>query len=46
MSQEFRLKSLNETKNYFHKQIEQNEWMRKKHEKICETLNHAEHFLF
>ena len=33
MSQEFRLKSIDETRNYFHEEIEQNELMSKKHKK-------------
>ena len=45
MSQEFRLKNINETRNYFHEEIEQNELMSRKHEKVCTTLNYIEHFL-
>ena len=44
MSQELRLKSIHETKNYFFK-IEQNELMSRKHKKVCTTLNYIEHFL-
>ena len=39
ISQEFRLKNKEEIKNYFIKKIDQNELMRKKHKKICTTLN-------
>ena len=45
LSQEFRLKNIDETKNYFVEEIEQNELMCKKHKKICTTLNYIEHFL-
>ena len=38
ISQEFRLKNINETRNYFHKEKEQNELMSKKQKKICTTL--------
>ena len=45
MSQVFRLKKIDKTRNYFLKEIEQNELMSKKHKKICTTLNYIEHFL-
>ena len=45
MSQEFRLKNIDETRNYLLEYIEQNELMSKKHEKVCTTLNYIEHFL-
>ena len=35
MSQEYRLKNINETKNYFFEEIEQNELTSKKHRKGC-----------
>ena len=38
MSQEFRLKNINETRNYFLEEIEQNELMIKKYKKVCTTL--------
>ena len=44
-SQEFRLKNIDETKNYFIKAIDQNEFMRKKHKKLCTILNYTENFL-
>ena len=44
MSQSFRLKNTDETKEFFLKNIEQNELMSKKHNKICTTLNFIEHF--
>ena len=42
-SQEFRLK--NETRNYFFEETLQNEFMSKKREKVCTTLNYRGHFL-
>ena len=39
------MKNINETRNYFLKEIEQNELMRKKDKKVCTTLNYIEHFL-
>ena len=44
ISQEFRLKNIDETRNYFLKEIEQNELMNKKHKKVCTALNYIEHF--
>ena len=43
--QEFRLKSIVETRNYFFIEINQNELMSKKHKKVCRVLNHTEHLL-
>ena len=45
MSQEFRLKNINETRHYFLEEIEQNELMSRKHKKVDATLNYIEHFL-
>ena len=45
MSQEFRLKNIDERRNYFLEEIKQNELMSKKHKKVCTTLNYIEHFL-
>ena len=39
MSQEFRIKNIDETKNYLLEEIKQNELMSRKHKKVCETLN-------
>ena len=39
VSQEFRLKNIDETRNHFLEKIEQNQLMSKKHKKICTTLN-------
>ena len=45
MSQKFRIKNINKTRNYFLEEIEENELMSKKPKKICTFLNHTEHFL-
>ena len=45
VSQEFRLENIDETKNYFVEEIEQNELMSKKDEKVWIILNYIEHFL-
>ena len=45
MSQEFRLKNINETGNYFLEEIEQNELMSKMHKTFCTTIDYIEHFL-
>ena len=45
INQEFSLKYIDETKNYFLKQIEQIELIIKKQEKVCTTLNYIKHFL-
>ena len=45
ISQEVRMKNIDETKNYLIEEINQNELMSKKHKKVCATLNCIEHFL-
>ena len=45
ISQEFKLKIIDEARNYFLKEIEQNALMSEKHKKVCTTLNYIEHFL-
>ena len=45
ISQEFRLKEIDETRNYFIGEMKQNELIRKKHKKICKILNFNEHLL-
>ena len=45
ISQEFRLKSIDETRNYFREEIEQSELMNKKDKKTHTTLNYIEQFL-
>ena len=39
------MKNINELRNYFIDEIEQNELMSKKHKKVCTTLNYIEYFL-
>ena len=39
------MENINETRNYFIKQIEQNELMSEKHKKVCTTLDYIKHFL-
>ena len=45
ISQESKLKNLDEARNYFIEEIDQNELTSKKHKKIYTTLNFVEHFL-
>ena len=42
MSQEFRLKNIEETKNYFLEEIEQNELISEKNKKVYTTRNYVE----
>ena len=45
ISQEFRLKNTDETRNYLVEEINRNKLMSKKHKKASTTLNYIEHFL-
>ena len=45
INQEFRLKNIDETRNYFLEDLQQNELMSKKCKKFCKTLNYIEHLL-
>ena len=45
ISLEFRLKDREKTRNYFIKEINQNELMSNKNKKVCTTLNYIEYFL-
>ena len=45
ISQEFRLKNIDETRNYFVEKIKKNELISEKHKNVCTTLNYIEHFL-
>ena len=40
MSQEFRLKNIDEVRNYFMEVIKQNELVSKKHKKACRFFNY------
>ena len=42
MSQEFRLKILEQTRNSFNEELEQNRLMSKKRKNVCTTLNYME----
>ena len=44
-SQEFRLNKIAEIRNYLFKEINQNELMSKKNEKVCTVLNYIDHLL-
>ena len=44
--QEFRLKKIHEIRNYFIKEIDQNELMSKKHKNVCRVLDYMEDLLF
>ena len=46
MSQECRLKNIEQTKNYLFEEIELNELMSRKHKKVCTTVNYFNTFLF
>ena len=44
ISQEFRSKNIDETRNYFLEEIKKNEFMIRKHKKVCTTLHNIEYF--
>ena len=43
--QKFKLKNIDEARNYLLEEIEQTELMSRKHKKFCTTINCIEHFL-
>ena len=43
ITQEFRLKNIDETRNYLIEETNQNELMSKKQKKVCRVLNYLEH---
>ena len=45
MNQEFRLKKIDEIRNYLSEEINRNELMRNKHKKVCRVLNYIDHSL-
>ena len=45
MNQRFRLKKLDEIRNYLIEEINRNELMSKKHKKVCRVLNYIDHSL-
>ena len=45
INQEFRLKKIDEIRNYLIEEINQNKLMSKKHKKVCRVLNYIDHSL-
>ena len=45
VSQEFRFKNIDETKNYFIEETSQNKMMSHGHKKVCKVLNYIENLL-
>ena len=45
MNQEFKLKKIDEIRNYLIEEIDWNELLSKKHKKVCRVLNYIEHSL-
>ena len=45
MNKEFRLKNIDEIRNYLIQEINQNKLMSKKHKIVCKVLNYIEHLL-
>ena len=45
LNQEFRLKKIDEIRNYLIEEINRNESMSKKHKKVCRVLNYIDHSL-
>ena len=45
VNQEFRLKNIDETRNYFTEEIDQNKLISNKHRKVYTTVNYIEQFL-
>ena len=45
ISEEFRLKNIDETRDYFIEEINQNKFTSKKHKNVCMILNYIEHLL-
>ena len=43
--QEFRLKNIDETRNYLIGETNRNKLMSEKYKKVCAALNYSEHFL-
>ena len=44
ISQEYRLKNIDETRDFLIEETNRNELMSKKHKKVSATLNYIEHF--
>ena len=44
-SQEFRLKNIDQTRNDFIEEVNQNDLVSNKHKKVCADLNYVQHLL-
>ena len=45
INQEFRLKKIDEMRNYLIEEVNQNKLMNKKHKNVCRVLNYIDHLL-
>ena len=45
ISQEFRLKNVDETRDCFLEELKPNELISRKYKKVCKTVSYIEHFL-
>ena len=45
MSQEFKLKTVDEIRNSLNEEVNRNELMSKRHKKVCRDLNYVNHLL-
>ena len=45
INQEFRLKKIDEMRNYLNEELNQNKVMNKKYKKVCRVLNYIDHQL-
>ena len=45
ISREFKLTNVDKARSYFVEEIKQNDFMSKKHKKVCEALNYIEHLV-
>ena len=45
ISQEFRLKNIDETMNYLLEELKKKELINRKHKKVCTTINYIRYFL-
>ena len=46
ISHKYRLKNIDETRNYFIGEINQNQLMSKEHKKVCTVLNYSKRLFF
>ena len=45
ISQEFRLKTIDETMNYLLEELKKKELINRKHKEVCTTINYIKYFL-